>query len=112
MSSSTNVRLWVRSRGTVPFAAVYTSVLVPKDAVIDDVRGALRKELSPLLDGISKAHIDIMYYREKVDDYIADNITRPVTTNPLAEVLSVAPGTTPEAPLYFEISAGASAPKS
>jgi|EP00670_Eutreptiella_braarudii_P004605 hypothetical protein len=95
-------RMWVQSRGTLPFPVLKTSVIVTKETIIDDLKGMLKSELAPLLDQVPKPAITFYHYNKNSDDYLTQNITRKVLDNPLPELLSEAPGTNIDDPLFFD----------
>eukprot|EP00755_Sulcionema_specki_P031407 Sspe_Gene.96600::Locus_69505_Transcript_1_1_Confidence_1.000_Length_435::g.96600::m.96600 len=97
------LRMWLKPRGTTRFAPFCSSVIVPKDAVVDDLKHYIRVEFAPLLNNVSKGQIQIYGYYPAADDYVLQSESRPLATNPDPEVLRDPPGLSPSEPLFFDL---------
>ena len=51
MASQQNpcIRVWLKPRGTTKITPHLTSVLVPKDCLVDDLKWYIKEEMKPLL---------------------------------------------------------------
>eukprot|EP00667_Euglena_gracilis_P028449 EG_transcript_36326 len=96
------LRIWVQSRGTLPFPVMKTSIIVQEQTLVDDLKALVKKELSPLLDHVPKPAITFYAYNHVSDDYLIQNVVRRVTENPMPEHWSDAPGTKADDPLFFD----------
>jgi len=96
------LRVWVQSRGTVPFPTVKTSVVVHQHTLMDDLKTLLKKEVAPLMDHVPKPAITFYAYNRISDDYLIQSIARKVLENPMPESWADPPGTKFDEPLYFD----------
>ncbi|KAJ9446871.1 hypothetical protein DIPPA_06996 [Diplonema papillatum] len=101
-SGGDRLRVWVKPRGTTKLPPHLTSVLVPKDALIDDLKWHLREELAPLLERAPKPYIHFYAYNEVADDYLQQAPTKRIDSNPNPEVLQEAPGLESAHPLFWD----------
>ena len=46
------LRVWIKPRGTTRLSPHLTSVLVPRDCLIDDLKWYVKHELQPLLQDV------------------------------------------------------------
>lgn len=100
------LRVWVAARGTVGLPAHVTSVNLPTgDALVDDLKWYIKKELAPCLDKVPKCAVQVYYRNTTADDYIIRPPYSALAENPNPEVLTDAPGLSPSCPLYWEIDA-------
>eukprot|EP00756_Hemistasia_phaeocysticola_P067398 Hpha_TRINITY_DN9941_c0_g1::TRINITY_DN9941_c0_g1_i1::g.140436::m.140436 len=97
-----NLRVWIQPRGTTKLPPAITSVLLPKDALVDDLKWYIKLEMAPVLDKVPKCAIQIYYRNVTAEDYILQAPHKPVAHNPNPEVLPDAPGLDIEHPLYWE----------
>eukprot|EP01062_Namystynia_karyoxenos_P071739 TRINITY_DN6740_c0_g1_i1.p1 TRINITY_DN6740_c0_g1~~TRINITY_DN6740_c0_g1_i1.p1 ORF type:complete len:124 (+),score=35.14 TRINITY_DN6740_c0_g1_i1:88-459(+) len=96
------LRVWLQPRGTTRLPASITSVLIPKDALIDDLKWYIKQEMAPVLDKVPKCAIHVYYRNVTADDYILLAPQNAVADNPNPEVLPDAPGLDTAHPLFWE----------
>eukprot|EP00754_Rhynchopus_humris_P028740 Rhum_TRINITY_DN15176_c6_g1::Rhum_TRINITY_DN15176_c6_g1_i1::g.142393::m.142393 len=101
-SGCDRLRVWVKPRGTTGLPPHLTSVLVPKEALVDDLKYHLRIDLAPLLDNVPKPTIHLYAYNETADDYLVQSPDKEIISNPNPEVLSEAPGLESSHPLFWD----------
>eukprot|EP01064_Diplonema_japonicum_P011719 TRINITY_DN1916_c0_g1_i11.p1 TRINITY_DN1916_c0_g1~~TRINITY_DN1916_c0_g1_i11.p1 ORF type:complete len:144 (+),score=40.68 TRINITY_DN1916_c0_g1_i11:63-434(+) len=101
-SGGDRLRVWVKPRGTTKLPSHLTSVLVPRDALIDDLKWHLKEEMAPLLEQVPKPLIHFYSYNETADDYLQQAPTRTLASNPNPAALKDAPGLESEHPLYWD----------
>eukprot|EP01061_Rhynchopus_euleeides_P007699 TRINITY_DN16778_c0_g1_i1.p4 TRINITY_DN16778_c0_g1~~TRINITY_DN16778_c0_g1_i1.p4 ORF type:complete len:123 (+),score=31.87 TRINITY_DN16778_c0_g1_i1:261-629(+) len=100
--SSTCIRVWLKPRGTTKITPHLTSVLVPKDCLVDDLKWYIKEEMKPLLARFPKPAIQVYSYNHSADDYIFQKPTKMVATNPNPEVLPDTPGLSKDDPLFWD----------
>jgi hypothetical protein len=101
--ATATVRLWVKNRGTVPTPAeLIFSVLVQENALCDDVKKAISREVSAVFSNVPSAAFNVYYWNPSSEDYIAIPADHAVGVNPLPEILKDAPGSALAAPLFFD----------
>eukprot|EP00754_Rhynchopus_humris_P021618 Rhum_TRINITY_DN14752_c6_g2::Rhum_TRINITY_DN14752_c6_g2_i1::g.115548::m.115548 len=97
------LRVWIKPRGTTRLSPHLTSVLVPRDCLIDDLKWYVKHELQPLLQDYPKPAIQVYTYNSAADDYLLQHPTKVVATNPNPEVLPDTPGLCKSDPLFWDI---------
>jgi hypothetical protein len=107
-------RVWFKSRGTVPFPAVLTSVKVPFDkpgaragsgdsTIVDDLKALLKAELSPVLDAYPKSALNFYLYNRAADDYLPLPVHEGYKYNPAPSSISASGGETHDQPIFFDL---------
>eukprot|EP01059_Diplonema_ambulator_P008166 TRINITY_DN17700_c0_g1_i1.p1 TRINITY_DN17700_c0_g1~~TRINITY_DN17700_c0_g1_i1.p1 ORF type:complete len:136 (+),score=36.42 TRINITY_DN17700_c0_g1_i1:44-409(+) len=99
---SNSLRVWLKPRGTTKLEPLMTSVLVPKDCLVDDLKWYLKEELKPLLNKFPKPAIQIYSYNAAADDFHLQSPTKIVAKNPNPEVLLETPGLSSDCPMYWD----------
>eukprot|EP01065_Artemidia_motanka_P037040 TRINITY_DN451_c0_g1_i1.p2 TRINITY_DN451_c0_g1~~TRINITY_DN451_c0_g1_i1.p2 ORF type:complete len:150 (+),score=45.73 TRINITY_DN451_c0_g1_i1:55-450(+) len=97
-----SLRVWLLPRGTTGLPQSLTSVLLPKDALIDDLKWYIKLEMTPVLDKVPKCAIQVYYKNRAAEDYLLQAPHKPVAENPNPEVLKETPGLEVSDPLYWE----------
>eukprot|EP01060_Flectonema_neradi_P020035 TRINITY_DN27557_c0_g1_i1.p1 TRINITY_DN27557_c0_g1~~TRINITY_DN27557_c0_g1_i1.p1 ORF type:complete len:118 (+),score=11.38 TRINITY_DN27557_c0_g1_i1:48-401(+) len=97
-----SIRVWLKPRGTTGLSSYLSSVLVPKDCLVDDLKWYLKEEMKPTLDKFPKPAIQIYSYNMTAEDFHLQQPTKMVAQNPNPEVLKETPGLDPEHPMFWD----------
>ncbi|KAJ9449844.1 hypothetical protein DIPPA_09068 [Diplonema papillatum] len=101
-SVTSSLRLWLLPRGTTKLEPRLTSILIPSDCIIDDLKWYLKEELKPLLNEHPKPAIQIYSYNATADDFHLQHPSKVVSRNPNPEVLLNTPGLDSDHPLFWD----------
>ena len=60
-----SIRVWLKPRGTTKLSSYLSSVLVPKDCLVDDLKWYLKEEMKPILTKVCIYCFIFFFFFEK-----------------------------------------------